>query len=85
KSSLAMIVSLGSNQLDVGREGHIAGGFLPDEVEGIRAEPHIFAAAGDGIGTSRGVKGGISRVQDLADIAVVFKDSDLRRNSRGMH
>ena len=46
----AMGIAACAEEGDVGGEGDVAGDFLPGEVEVVDAEPHVFAAAGDGVG-----------------------------------
>ena len=48
---------------------------LPDEVEGVLGEPHVLAAAGDGVASSR-PSSNVDRsgVQHGADVAVALED-----------
>jgi hypothetical protein len=49
QDGFAMIRVAGTNPLNVRAERHVAGGLLPDEVEGVARTPHVLPAAGDAI------------------------------------
>ena len=72
---LMLISSLGQKR-NVGGQRHVAGNFLPYELKSVGGEPHILAAAADGVGSLRSVVVDRARVQNCAHIGVPLKTSD---------
>src|SRR5271169_5254307 len=76
--SLAMRIFALPEEGNVGADLSITGSLLPHELESILVEPHILAAAGHGVFAAPGVECRGTGVEDRANIAATFKDSEPR-------
>ena len=84
ENRLAMGISAGAEDRDVGGESNISRDLSPHKVEIIGREPHVFAAAADRIGSAGAVILGGAGVEDSAHVLLAFKDDqrpgdDVRR------
>ncbi len=84
ENRLAMGISAGAEDRDVGGESNISRDLSPHKVEIIAREPHVFAAAADRIGSAGAVILGGAGVEDSAHVLLAFKDDqrpgdDVRR------
>jgi hypothetical protein len=73
----AMLVHALADEGDVSVEGGVTGDFFPYEVEGVGGEPHVFSAAGKGERFGRRVVGCGARVEDGADVGVIFEGAQV--------
>ena len=55
QASFAMRVAALADEADVRRERYVAGNFFPNEVKRVVGEPHVLAAAADGVTATSGV------------------------------
>ena len=78
QDSLLMLVPRLIQEGDVGGQRYVAGHFLPGELKRVRGQPHVLAAAGDGVGFLRSVVINGAWVQDGADVGLAFEDADGR-------
>ncbi len=69
---------------NVGGQSHVAGNLLPGKLKSIRRQPHVLAAAADGVGLLRRVVVDRARVQNSAHIAVALEDADRRPSALGV-
>ncbi len=67
---------------DVRRQRHVAGHFLPHELERIAAEPHILAAAGNRVAAFCGIVFRGTFMQNRPDVTVPFEDARRRGSFR---
>ena len=70
-----MRIAAGADEFNVRRQHEITRHLLPDKMEGVVGEPHVFAAAGDEILALGGIKIHRSGPGNIADIALVRKNS----------
>jgi len=71
-----MGVSAGAEEGDAGGEGNVSRDLLPNEMEVVDAEPHVFAAAADRVGVVHTVVLRGAGVEHGADVLVIRKDSE---------
>ena len=75
ENGLAMGISAGAEDRDVGGESNISRDLGPHKVKVIGAEPHVFAAAADRIGSAGGVEFRGAGVEHGAYVLMALKDS----------
>ena len=73
-----MIIPGRADKGDIPRERNIPGDFRPHVVEVILPEPHVRAAAADGVSLLGRAVLDRSRVQHRADVLVILKDTQRR-------
>src|SRR5205823_578471 len=70
-----MRVSARFGEGNVRGQGHIARNLFPDEVEGVIGEPHVFTAAGHGVGAVFRIVVNRAVPQRSADLTVTFENA----------
>ena len=78
QAGLAMRIAARADQRDVRPERHVPGHFLPDEVEGVVGEPHVFAATGDAIASARRIEFDRAGATSGSDVGVAVEGSNRR-------
>ena len=63
---------------DVGCQGNIARGLLPDKLKGIGSGPHILATAGNCVSVLSGIVISGPGMKNGSDIRMIFEYTDLR-------
>ena len=81
----AMRIPTGTEEGNVGGEGGIARDLFPGEVEVVDSEPHIFAAAGDGVGAFGGVVINGAGMDDGPDVLMIGEDAAGKRLGAGKY
>ena len=66
----------GLSQLHVGRQRHVAGNFLPDEMECVDVDPEICAGRAKGIDARCGIESRGTRRHDAADVGLALEDAE---------
>ena len=75
ENCLAVGVADSAHEGDAGADDDIAGDFLPDKMKVVDAEPHVFSAAGYGVGTGGGRVEHRTRMEDDSNILMAVKDA----------
>jgi hypothetical protein len=80
----AMGISAAAEEGDIRSEGNVSGDLLPGEMKVVNAEPHVFAAARNCVGTFCCVVLRGTGMERGSDVLVTLEDANLlRRRSRG--
>lgn len=72
---LAVGIATRADERNVGGESYIAGRFLPGELEVVDAEPHVLAAAAQGIGAAVAVILCRAGMKHSSDVLVIGEDA----------
>src|SRR5258708_10557134 len=73
-----MFVHAFAEKRNVRRQRHVAGHFLPRELESIAGKPHILAAARNRVASFRRVVFHGTRMKNRSNVPVAFKQTDWR-------
>ena len=76
ENGLAMGISAGAEDRDIGSKSNISRDLGPYKVKVIGAEPHVFAAAADRIGSGGAVILRGAGMQDHANVLLIFKNAE---------
>ena len=76
ENDFAVAESVGVGKADVGREGDVAGHFLPEIAELVAGVPDVVAGGVDGVLAGCGVVGGAAGYEGAADVGLAVKDAD---------
>ena len=80
---LTVRMAAGADKADVGCQRNVAFGALPDKMEGVGAEPHVFAATADCVCLGLGVVLQGAWFPDRTHVALGFEKSEVGRRSHG--
>ena len=80
--SLAVRISPLFRKGNVGRQGNVAGDFLPGELKGVGGKPHVLAAAAHQVGAVLRIKLNRAGMQNRTHVGMVLKDA--RRGLAGL-
>lgn len=77
QDGFAVFVPARSNKGDISAEGYISSDLLPNKMESVSGEPHVFSAAADGEGPLYHRAG----MKHPSDVAVVVERAQSRRRA----